>query len=311
MDGGRITHWRGPGEDFSPGPYFRSLKIFESHSMKININVRIKMNNFKTGDKVKVVKKPVIRPLSIWTKKMDGLIGCIGEVQYADIYDTSLSFFDSLTDIYWFPNEILQKVEEKADPPYLMGHKKSGLKIGDEVEILPPEFCEEELTWDNKWASPMSDSIGRKGIIVRDNGSMGFAVKMKESDSNLNSYCFPYYSLKKVKKAKEKRGIVIETEKVVERGQQKFKLLSITALSKDELPVKYTTKPPYCHKIGEWLYIVINTGMFYLKQGGIYLKKDIYEKLLIIEECSERLREINKEIAEKNKHWTGKHKFVI
>lgn len=70
---------------------------------------------------------------------------------------------------------------------YLIQHKLSGLKVGDEVTVTRAAKSYEN-GWDNTWIAAMSKYVGMTLIIADDRPSKGFSLKG-------SSYNFPYFVL--------------------------------------------------------------------------------------------------------------------
>lgn len=112
---------------------------------------------------------------------------------------------------------------------------------------------------------------------------------------------------------KGKKMIEIKTEKVVIRGEQRRKIISVFALTEKELPQEYT-------KEGERVFLETNCNTRYLRiehtydnvyEGGTYPEHTFNKFLDIIRKAGDRLRDINKKLAEANKDWHGEETFLI
>jgi len=79
--------------------------------------------------------------------------------------------------------------------------KLNDVKIGDLVEILP--FDGDSKGWRASWVDTMNECIGQKGVIriVYDCGS-GMCVDMW-----FDSWSFPYFALKLIKKITSKKEV--------------------------------------------------------------------------------------------------------
>lgn len=93
--------------------------------------------------------------------------------------------------------------------------------------------------------------------------------------------------------------IVMEFEKVIRRGEKKYKILSAKGiLEKNGLPE--------CYLEGKSFYIFANTLCFSdfslnaFEIGAIISEKKYFEMITFIEDCCIRLEEINKKIKELN-----------
>ena len=72
---------------------------------------------------------------------------------------------------------------------YIEGHKKSGLKVGNIVNVTRKAKNHEQ--WYNIWLSEMDKYVNKSGIIAKDHEDKGFLIKF--NDESL--YVFPYFVL--------------------------------------------------------------------------------------------------------------------
>jgi len=113
-------------------------------------------------------------------------------------------------------------------------------------------------------------------------------------------------------------SIEIKTEKTLARGEKMRKILSIKMLREQELPVEY------CED-GKCVWLVAfdnkriqriefqdnSSGVYLLTNEELISETRFQEALARIKSCGERLREINKKLAEKNHGWAGDETFVL
>lgn len=109
------------------------------------------------------------------------------------------------------------------------------------------------------------------------------------------------------------KGLSVKVEKVVERGVRMYKILDFSCYKVDQLPVKYFIKKPYCYE-NENAFVMEIDGT----DGDVIFKKDelIYEKdykrlIRNMKFCGGKLHDINEEIKQLKKDWTGVEEFKI
>ena len=75
---------------------------------------------------------------------------------------------------------------------YLKSHKKSELKVGDQVQVLR-KANSKEAGWQNSWNEIMDKKRGGIFKIIKDDGIYGFELE----DENDSGFCYPYFILLK------------------------------------------------------------------------------------------------------------------
>lgn len=113
--------------------------------------------------------------------------------------------------------------------------------------------------------------------------------------------------------------IKIKFKEVLDRGDQKLKVLEIEMLQYHQLPLNYTG-------IGESIYLYKGsdfTNVEYYKKfnrftdsnwfrvGEEYSAKTIKKRIKIIRRCAKRLQEINRLLAIENADWNGTETIII
>ena len=107
--------------------------------------------------------------------------------------------------------------------------------------------------------------------------------------------------------------IKIKTEKVVVRGLKKYKILELVCLEESSLPISYIKKGECCY-LSMRDRIITNTTSIHsplLVLNGQYTEADMDARLSFLRRCGERLREINKQIAEETRDWHGEETLII
>lgn len=110
--------------------------------------------------------------------------------------------------------------------------------------------------------------------------------------------------------------ITIKAEKVINKGKQELKITKIKALHFDELPHRYTNgykeKKLYVCLYGNNSLLLNDPAKtfdyfsLYVFQVGQTYSREYFEKAIkLIRQAGDRLRRINKELAEQNKNWNG------
>lgn len=107
--------------------------------------------------------------------------------------------------------------------------------------------------------------------------------------------------------------ITIRTKKIVVRGEQKREIIGIEALERDQLPEKYIQGSPCCESTNRGcLYICGESGFAKIISPHEIYDEPLFQNLLVIvKKASQRLCDINKELAEENKNWHGSETFLI
>ena len=115
-------------------------------------------------------------------------------------------------------------------------------------------------------------------------------------------------------------SIIIKTEKIIVRGEQKRRITSVSALRKEELPSEYTE--------GESVYFFTDDidlhnsneigGNYFLTskttgagKESILSEAEFHRRLEIVKRCGNRLQEINARLKKENEGWHGEETFVI
>lgn len=104
--------------------------------------------------------------------------------------------------------------------------------------------------------------------------------------------------------------IKIKTEKIIENGKKKRKIISVEGLLEHgELPEEYTEAGDSCYRLGDT--ICISTEPVNPIIGSTYSEEAIQRYLGRIKKCGERLHSINKKIALLKQRWVGEETFII
>lgn len=96
----------------------------------------------------------------------------------------------------------------------------------------------------------------------------------------------------------------ITVEKVMERGEQKFKIISFSNIKKyDELPIEYINGAPRFSRGSEETSISTDSKTYVI---GTVISRSSFDGLIkTMKEAGTRLTEINKRIKEQQKTWNG------
>lgn len=107
--------------------------------------------------------------------------------------------------------------------------------------------------------------------------------------------------------------IKIKTEKIVERGEQRRKILEVFALTEKELPMEYMGGYPRVWYNGSYLTIRESewNTYYFNPSDSPKLEKNFISQLGIIVAAGNRLKEINKKLEAGNKDWHGEETFLI
>ena len=108
-------------------------------------------------------------------------------------------------------------------------------------------------------------------------------------------------------------SIKIKTEKVVEKGIAKRKILAIEGvIPYDELPVKYLQTYPYAytHQGMTRPHIQIS-GCGCANISGVMEEVEFQKALEGLKICGERLHGLNQEIKALKETWNGEETFII
>ncbi len=291
----------------------QEMKEYPEHHSKLG---------FFVGDRVKMKDHPDNFPEffeehitwdNCWMFDMNNYIGKEGVIT-CDSGRSGLEIdFNDGHIKFRFPYFCLEKVEEQEMKEYPADHSTVGFFVGDRVKVKDhpvnfPDFKYERASWCNSWASNMDKYIGKEGVITCDSERSGLEIDFNDGKI---TYRFPYFCLEKVNKEKKNTGIVIKTEKIVDRGRQMYKVIRIKALSSNQLPFYYMKEAPYCYKRNNEL-CLFNKGMMKnIVEGCQYSKTDVDEFIKVIRECGDRLMKINQELKEANKDWHGEEIFTI
>jgi hypothetical protein len=89
------------------------------------------------------------------------------------------------------------KATLKEHKKYMAGQTKCGLKVGDRVKLLRKAKSHEK-GWDNSWEEEMDLRVGHTGRISSI-GCVGISVEFWD---DYPAYSYPFYVLKKVRKAR-------------------------------------------------------------------------------------------------------------
>jgi hypothetical protein len=119
--------------------------------------------------------------------------------------------------------------------------------------------------------------------------------------------------IKETKMDKQK-GIIIEAEKIIMKsGDFGYKILSVNAIPRNDLPWEYLEKEPNVYLYTSFL---LNNKAFpdrivlgevaEIVVGSTYTEQKFNQRIEYCEMAGERLRRINKEIRKKQKNWNGK-----
>ncbi|OGW44475.1 MAG: hypothetical protein A2Y66_01910 [Nitrospirae bacterium RBG_13_41_22] len=104
-------------------------------------------------------------------------------------------------------------------------------------------------------------------------------------------------------------SIKITTEKVIIQGIQFYKITRLEALQAKDLPTEYLKGSPSFYLKYDIFYSTNTTkGDIELK---CYTAIELAEKIEYLKLAGQRLTEINKHLAEKNKNWHGEETFII
>jgi len=108
-------------------------------------------------------------------------------------------------------------------------------------------------------------------------------------------------------------SIKIKTEKVVERGIAKRKILAIEGvIPHDELPSKYLETYPFAYMAQRTDSLALLTGgLEYSDIEGTMEEVKFQKSLEVLKVCGERLHEINQKIKALKDTWNGEETFVI
>lgn len=119
---------------------------------------------------------------------------------------------------------------------------------------------------------------------------------------------------------KSKKGIIIRTEKVLWRGNVKaYKIISISALTRNKLPAEYLHEGPHCYNIISDKYDLHfvykefdgNLMAVYFNANKLFDKIEFTKFMAIIAQCGNRLQKIKKTQKELKKNWRGKKTYTI
>jgi len=104
-------------------------------------------------------------------------------------------------------------------------------------------------------------------------------------------------------------SIKIKTEKIVERGVAKRKILAIEGvIPHDELPAEYLLLFPYSYMDRQILRI---WGCGCLNVDGVMEEVEFQKSLNGLKICGERLHSINQKIKALTQTWKGEETFII
>lgn len=113
--------------------------------------------------------------------------------------------------------------------------------------------------------------------------------------------------------AKEKIMIKIETQKEVVRGGQRRRIIKIEALSEQELPLEYVQGFPFVRLGNDGKSLLMRDGntTMWMNLNELW-DEEVFQKWLgVVKASGNRLKEINRRLAEQNKDWKGTETFCI
>lgn len=153
--------------------------------MKMTYKENHRKSGIKIGDKVKILRKAESFECGWkngWVPEMNRMVGMT-----SIITGDSGEYGFVLEDGLGYPYFVLEIVSET----YLDGHKKSGIKVGDQVKVLRIARSYERK-WENVWPESMDKSVGKVLRVTKDSGERGFELEAY--------FDYPYFVLEKIKK---------------------------------------------------------------------------------------------------------------
>jgi hypothetical protein len=108
--------------------------------------------------------------------------------------------------------------------------------------------------------------------------------------------------------------IKIVTEKTIILGRRGpcRKIVSVTMLTKDELPVEYLSGDKYVYLSSGGPQQVVSAPSHKGRRVGEIIREEDFQSFLQhVRECGEVLRQINHERRELAKSWQGKETFIV
>lgn len=107
--------------------------------------------------------------------------------------------------------------------------------------------------------------------------------------------------------------IKIETQKEIVRGVQKRRIIKVEALTELELPFEYVQGFPFVRLVNDSRSLLMRNGNTtrWMNLNELWDEEVFQSWLEIIKASGQRLREINKRLAEQNKDWKGSETFCI
>lgn len=111
-------------------------------------------------------------------------------------------------------------------------------------------------------------------------------------------------------------AIVVETQKVVDRGRAGRIISGVEALYEEELPLEYMKGTPRCWKEEEEEGTILRVreegySVHRLVIGRWYSEDDFQKMLEKLRLCGTRLHEINLRVNQLKETWVGEETFVI
>jgi len=106
----------------------------------------------------------------------------------------------------------------------------------------------------------------------------------------------------------------IKTEKLVVDGCEHYKIVSIAGMNRDSLPKKYFDKSPYCYMYDGEMRVIINSVhkcQMTIKVKDIISIESFEVLSKIIQTCCDKLKNINKEIADMKEEWSGEKTIIF
>jgi hypothetical protein len=111
----------------------------------------------------------------------------------------------------------------------------------------------------------------------------------------------------------KKMKIEIKTEKTVnDDGMKCRKIIDWNCFQYDELPNMYVDNTPHMYSISVTSLIIIHPNYEWRIIKGDVISEDSFKILLeVCVEAGNRLREVNKHLAELRAEWNGEETFII
>jgi hypothetical protein len=110
----------------------------------------------------------------------------------------------------------------------------------------------------------------------------------------------------------------IKTRKVVDHGEKMYKILGFSCYNLLDLPAQYLKNYPFCYENDRRLWIITNdkelqsnVDVMVLEIGDLIFQYEFDKLMKVIRVCGAKLHNINLEIKEMKKEWSGEQEFNI